>query len=238
MENTSTISVLLKAQPSKGRLSKDTVYKRFLAERKDEKSPLFSKDWSVEYVPTSAEVDILFRPKNAGTDTGSQRVKSPLKVARPAPKVNGEQPGKRPAENGETATENTAENLRKRTGDFIVSDWFLLFVMLLALGAQATHTAGFFYHNSPVTDRDLSLALAIIFAAATDLTSLVLTAHRGGWIYLVGFFMIHLAMNINFHYMQHGYLEFGTVLLSFVLALSNFSYVELFAKRFKHDLDK
>lgn len=122
-----------------------------------------------------------------------------------------------------------------RAGDWIRSDRFLVVVMCLSLLAQMIHTAGFFFHNSPIPEPyDLNILLCVLFAIGVDCTALVMTAWRGGWKWIAAFAIIHFMMNLNFHWMQHDkVLTFGQGLLSFVIALSNFSYIELFSKRFE-----
>lgn len=118
----------------------------------------------------------------------------------------------------------------EQPGDWMKGQSFLVWILWACMIAQMVHTGGFFYHNSPVEQPFLRVSLSIIFALAVDCTALIMTVHRGGWRYLAAFALLHLAMNITFHSQAHG-ITFGNALLSFVLALSNFSYTELFSKK-------
>lgn len=181
------------------------------------------ENFSKKRVLSSDELSLIeaypFRKKK-NNRTAKQPAKKAQTVSTPTAK---DQPGTTPAPS------------RYRAGDWIRSDRFLVVVMCLSLLAQMIHTAGFFFHNSPIQEPfDLNIILCILFAIGVDCTALVLTAWRGGWGYIAGFALIHFAMNLNFHWEQHDKaITFGQILLSFVIAISNFSYIELFSKRFE-----
>ena len=130
----------------------------------------------------------------------------------------------------------TADKARTFDGHFLRTDTFLFLSLAVGMLGQMTHTAGFFFINSPITEPTaLRLALAILFAAGTDCTALVMTVHRGGKGYLIAFALIHFALNITFHAQVHkeptwGAI-FGYVLLSGVISFANFSFTDLFSRK-------
>lgn len=142
---------------------------------------------------------------------------------------------------------NTAQDHKVRAGDWIKSRWFLVLSMLVLFCAQAIHTAGFVWHNTPVESNPfLRIALAVLCAVGIDLVALVMTAHGGGKFYLYIFAGVHFTFNILFHTQQYlidafvdlSLLEFmvkvlGAGMLSGALAFSLFSYTELFTKGFE-----
>lgn len=112
-------------------------------------------------------------------------------------------------------------------------DWFLFAVLTIGIIAQMVHTGGFFYQNSPIVHPEsIRIVLCLLFAIAVDLTALVQTIRKGQQAYLYAFALIHLAMNLLFHQSTHG-ITLGNILLSFVLAFTNYSYAALFADKKK-----
>lgn len=142
---------------------------------------------------------------------------------------------------------DSAQDQKVRAGDWIKSRWFLVLSMLVLFCAQAIHTAGFVWHNTPVESNPfLRIALAVLCAVGIDLVALVMTAHGGGKFYLYIFAGVHFTFNILFHTQQYlidafvdlSLLEFmvkvlGAGMLSGALAFSLFSYTELFTKGFE-----
>lgn len=141
----------------------------------------------------------------------------------------------RSAETEIPATETTTPV----AGNFLRTNQFLLFAMVAGMVSQMVHTGGFFYNNSPITQEELKMALSVLFALGVDSTALILTIHRGGKKYLYTFAVIHFLMNVTFHTQVHSFSWefksavgiFGYLLLSFVIAFSNFSYTELFSEK-------
>jgi hypothetical protein len=124
-------------------------------------------------------------------------------------------------------------------GNFLRTDTFLVCAMIVGMVSQMVHTAGFFFNNSPISETELKIVLSVIFAVGVDSTALIMTIHRGGTAYLWTFAVIHFLMNITFHTQVHAFGWdfqsfvgiFGYILLSFVIAFSNFSYTELFSRK-------
>ena len=143
--------------------------------------------------------------------------------------------------------ENPADVVRKESaGDWIKSRRFLVFSMLVLFTAQAIHTAGFFWHNTPFEDSlYLRFALAVLCAIGMDTIALVMTAHGGSKLYLYVFAGFHFTINCLFHTQQYLIQAFidlalfaflvkfiGAVVLSSALSYGLFSYTELFTKAF------
>lgn len=139
------------------------------------------------------------------------------------------------------------QNSQETAGNWIKSRWFLVLSMMVLFTAQAIHTAGFFWHNTPFEGTPfMRLTLALVCAIGLDTIALVMTAHGGGRSYLYIFAMFHFTINALFHTQQYliqafenlTFFEFsvkmlGAGVLSSALAYGLFSYTELFTKGFK-----
>ena len=147
------------------------------------------------------------------------------KVAQEPRKIDAQEPAPEPAQTRATFD-----------GHFLRTDGFLFVTLCAAMIGQMIHTAGFCYLNSPIKEwPTLRIIAAVVCAIGIDWTALVLTTRRGGWWYLIGFLLVHFAINIAFHLQIHEdwtWGEFcGFLLLSGVLAFSNFSYTDLFSRK-------
>lgn len=120
--------------------------------------------------------------------------------------------------------------------DYVGGSDFVFITMLICMVAQAFHTAAFFIKVSPAEPEWVSWA----FAAAVDLTALVMTMHKARRGYLIGFAVFHFVANIFVKCpeveIESGILIFigqwlGVVVVSGILAFSNFSYTELFTTK-------
>lgn len=126
-------------------------------------------------------------------------------------------------------------------GNFMRTEVFLFLAMIVGMVSQMVHTGGFFFNNSPIERPAIKIALSVLFAVGVDSTALIMTIHRGGRVYLWTFAVIHFLMNVTFHTQVHSFEwtfqsyvgVFGYLLLSFVIAFSNFSYTELFSDKSK-----
>jgi len=181
-------------------------------------------------------------PKN-GAKVGTKRRKSEVKLPELRPNT-GQKPEQKPAEDGANAG---AKGETETAGNWIKSRWFLVTAMLLLFAAQAIHTSGFFWHNTPVEEVfGLRLSLAILCGIGLDTVALVMTAHGGGKSYLYIFASFHFVINMLFHSQQYlmqafedlTWFEFGLKfmgagVLSGALAYGLFSYTELFTKAFR-----
>jgi len=112
-----------------------------------------------------------------------------------------------------------------------------LFVTLCAaMIGQMAHTSWVFYRNIPEEQPlELRVILAIVCAIGVDCTALVMTVKRGGIRYLITFALIHFAVNLTAHFQDSEEVGWGGglvfILLSGVLAFSNFSYTDLFSRK-------
>lgn len=192
------------------------------------------------HIPTDAELSLLSGPASGRkSKVKPTRTPAALKIVSGStaytvlPEIHGL--GLPAPDNSKDTPAPKEEAPSALSGHFLRTDKFLFVTLFAAMVGQMIHTAGFFYLNSPLEDSRLRFGLAALFAIGVDCTALVMTIHRGGLFYLVSFALFHFAVNITFHSQVHenptlGAI-FGYVLLSGVLAFSNFSYTDLFSKK-------
>ena len=137
------------------------------------------------------------------------------------------------------AQEPTPEPAQTRAtfdGHFLRTDGFLFVTLCAAMIGQMAHTSWVFYRNIPEEQPlELRVILAIVCAIGVDCTALVMTVKRGGIRYLITFALIHFAVNLTAHFQDSEEVGWGSclvfILLSGVLAFSNFSYTDLFSRK-------
>ena len=137
------------------------------------------------------------------------------------------------------AQEPTPEPAQTRAtfdGHFLRTDGFLFVTLCAAMIGQMAHTSWVFYRNIPEEQPiELRVILAIVCAIGVDCTALVMTVKRGGIRYLITFALIHFAVNLTAHFQDSEEVGWGGglvfILLSGVLAFSNFSYTDLFSRK-------
>lgn len=137
------------------------------------------------------------------------------------------------------AQEPTPEPAQTRAtfdGHFLRTDAFLFVTLCAAMIGQMAHTSWVFYRNIPEEQPlELRVILAIVCAIGVDCTALVMTVKRGGMGYLITFALIHFAINLTAHFQDSEEVGWGGglvfILLSGVLAFSNFSYTDLFSRK-------
>ena len=151
-----------------------------------------------------------------------------------------QEPRKNDAQNEpKPAQEPTPEPAHSRAtfdGHFLRTDGFLFVTLCAAMIGQMAHTAWVFFRNiSAEWPLELRIVLAIVCAIGVDCTALVMTVKRGGIGYLIGFAFIHFAINLTAHFQDSEEVGWGGglvfILLSGVLAFSNFSYTDLFSRK-------
>lgn len=177
--------------------------------------------------------------RKVGTPFSINHVITPDEAAKMVGQANGQPTATpEPKPDKQPVKERTSKAVGSVRTNFLRSDAFLIVVMIITMLSQMIHTAGFFYLNSPLEDKRGSIVLAALFALGADCTALVMTIRKGGLFYLWAFAIIHFLMNVALHAQVHAF-DFslagvisvgGYALLSFVIAFSNFSYTELFAK--------
>lgn len=192
----------------------------------------------------------ILRTQKRGINGSAKAAKSGHKAAQKPPVLPGS--ALRKIEEGGTKRPDVAhktgeQNSQETAGNWIKSRWFLVLSMMVLFTAQAIHTAGFFWHNTPFEGTPfMRLTLALVCAIGLDTIALVMTAHGGGRSYLYIFAMFHFTINALFHTQQYliqafedlTFFEFsvkmlGAGVLSSALAYGLFSYTELFTKGFK-----
>jgi len=151
-----------------------------------------------------------------------------------------QEPRKNDAQNEPNpAQEPTPEPAQTRAtfdGHFLRTDGFLFVTLCAAMIGQMAHTSWVFYRNIPEEQPlELRVILAIVCAIGVDCTALVMTVKRGGIGYLITFALIHFAVNLTAHFQDSEEVGWGSglvfILLSGVLAFSNFSYTDLFSRK-------
>lgn len=157
------------------------------------------------------------KAQTASTQTASPRpiivqVQKPMPTAKPKQEQI-EQPKK--------------QTLINKVAQFVGENDFLFIVVAIGFFAQLTHTRRFV--QTCLLSGDVE---AILPAIAIDLTAFEVTIRTGKQGYLVAALFAHFAMNITYYIMTDR-LNFGSALLSILLALSVFAYAELYTKIIK-----
>lgn len=150
-------------------------------------------------------------------------------------KRNGVVPAKPRKINGHAEIEVREKKPREAAQVHAKKNGFFLSALCVTMGVQMGHTAAFFYLNCPIENGVVRIAWAVLFAYGVDCTALVMTIKGAGKWILYLFLTVHFVMNLTYHLQAHDSTTWpkiwGYVLLSGVIAFSNFSYTDLFQKK-------
>lgn len=183
--------------------------------------------WTAKQATAARRMLAEIRGESAGVPTVQTVERQPVARARRPAKAHSAKPTSLL-----DAPDGSARSVRARMIDEVRGREFLFSVMAFGLVCQMVHTGGFVFQNTPIEPYFLRVAMAVIFAFAVDCAALVLTIHKGTLAYLVGFALFHFLVNLHFHYTLSGESwRVADVLLSAVVAFSNFSYSDLFTSK-------